>query len=63
MRRGFGLAMDPLWYALGPSLRGEDTLKAPDQPVDNPGIANEPFGPELLQQTVTQATGYPSHAP
>lgn len=54
---GFDLALEPLQCAFWPSLREASTLKAPGQPVDNLGISNEPGGPELLQQTVTQATG------
>lgn len=52
-----GLAADPLKFAFWPPLREEDTLKTAGQPVDNRSITNECGGTELLQQTVTQATG------
>lgn len=41
-QKGFGQALDLLHCALWSSLREEDSLKAPGQPVHNPGIANEP---------------------
>ncbi|KAG7225867.1 hypothetical protein INR49_014390, partial [Caranx melampygus] len=44
VKRRFGLALDPLQCAFWPSLREEDTLKTAGQPVDNPGITNEPGG-------------------